>query len=305
MAAKFDIIGDIHGHADPLHELLHQLGYKNQGGALIHKDQRQALFLGDLIDRGPQQLAVLETIKNMVDVGSAQVIMGNHELNAIGWTYYNGQGQALRPHTEQNRFQHQAFLDAVGEGSTQHKFWVDWFFSLPIYLQTPQLQLIHACWSPTDFALVKPYLTATGQIDPQHLQTLFNQTDPSFRALETLLKGPEYDLPKPYYFIDKSGHKRHEARIKWWENSGTLAEVALLPPQVAAQLPIINMDHILANYAAVDRPTFVGHYWFSGKPRPLTPHVACLDYSIANDGKLVAYRFDGEQQLDESKFLAV
>lgn len=305
MMAKFDIIGDIHGHAEPLHELLDRLGYEQHNGGLAHKHHRQVLFLGDFIDRGPQQLAVLKTVKSMVDIGSARAIMGNHELNAIGWTHVNEQGQALRPHTEQNRLQHAAFLEAVGENSAQHQYWIDWFLTLPIYLQTPQLQLIHACWSPNDFAVVKPFLTTSGQIDPQHLQTLFAKENGVYAALETLLKGPEYTLPEPYYFIDRGGHKRFEARLKWWETQGTLAEVAFVPPKVAVQLPQIRVDDVLANYAAVDRPTFIGHYWFRGKPQPLTAQVACLDYSVANDGQLVAYRFDGEMELDESKFVAV
>lgn len=305
VTAKFDIIGDIHGHADALHELLHKLGYRQQQGAFMHAEQRQALFLGDLIDRGPQQLEVLGTVKKMVDVGAARTVMGNHELNAIGWTFYDAQGQALRPHTEQNRYQHAAFLDAVGEGSDEHQFWVDWFLTLPIYLQAPHLQLIHACWSPNDFEILQPYLTSLGQIKPQQLHTVFNKGSAPFKALETLLKGPEYKLPPPHYFKDKSGHKRVEARLKWWEDKGTLAEVAFLPPHVAAQLPKIRVDEALAPYAAVDRPTFVGHYWFSGTPQPLTAQVACLDYSVARGGQLVAYRFDGESELDESKFVAV
>ena len=51
VTAKFDIIGDIHGHADALHELLYKLGYRQQQGAFMHPEQRQALFLGDLIDK--------------------------------------------------------------------------------------------------------------------------------------------------------------------------------------------------------------------------------------------------------------
>lgn len=97
MTAKFDIIGDIHGHADALHELLYKLGYQQQNDTFIHPAQRQVLFLGDLIDRGPQQLEVLRTVKNMIDAGSARTVMGNPELNAIGWTFYDAQGQALHP----------------------------------------------------------------------------------------------------------------------------------------------------------------------------------------------------------------
>ena len=46
---------------------------------------RRAVFVGDLIDRGPAQLRILDIVKLMVDSGSAQVVMGNHEFNAIAY----------------------------------------------------------------------------------------------------------------------------------------------------------------------------------------------------------------------------
>jgi hypothetical protein len=49
-------------------------------------------------------------------------------------------------------------------------------------------------------------------------------------------------------------------------------------------------------------PVFVGHYWLTGTPIPLTTNVACTDFSVAKGGKLVAYRWDGESVLSEDKF---
>ena len=50
----FDIIGDIHGHADKLEELLNNLGYSKLHGVYQHPDNRKVVFLGDYIDRGPK-----------------------------------------------------------------------------------------------------------------------------------------------------------------------------------------------------------------------------------------------------------
>ena len=53
-------------------------------------------------------------------------------------------------------------------------------------------------------------------------------------------------------------------------------------------------------------PVFLGHYWLTGEPTPLEQHVACLDYSVAmRGGKLVAYRWNGEQELREDAFVSV
>ena len=50
---------------------------------------------------------------------------------------------------------------------------------------------------------------------------------------------------------------------------------------------------------------FVGHYWLDTEPEVLASNVACLDYSVAAEsgGKLVAYRWDGEQSLDNDRFV--
>jgi hypothetical protein len=52
------------------------------------------------------------------------------------------------------------------------------------------------------------------------------------------------------------------------------------------------------------RPIFIGHYWLPPeRPAPLTPTIACLDYSVAAGGPLVAYRWDGERHLRPDKFV--
>ena len=79
-----DFIGDVHGCADKLLGLLRALGYDEHGRAFAHPD-RTAVFVGDLIDRGPQQVEVLNIVRSMVAAGSARALMGNHEFNAISY----------------------------------------------------------------------------------------------------------------------------------------------------------------------------------------------------------------------------
>lgn len=75
----YDAIGDVHGCVDELRELLAKLGYEN--GA--HPDGRQVIFLGDLVDRGPDSPGVLKIAMRMVHLGSALVVRGNHEAKLI------------------------------------------------------------------------------------------------------------------------------------------------------------------------------------------------------------------------------
>jgi Calcineurin-like phosphoesterase len=70
-----DIIGDIHGYVDKLRRLLGRLGYRENGGVYSHPDRR-AIFIGDLIDRGPDIGETLEIVSAMIRAGSAQIVMG-------------------------------------------------------------------------------------------------------------------------------------------------------------------------------------------------------------------------------------
>ena len=79
----FDLIGDVHGCHNELTTLLAELGYDTTSRPIRHPDGRQAVFLGDLVDRGPGTPEVLEVAMSMVDAGSALCILGNHE-NKLG-----------------------------------------------------------------------------------------------------------------------------------------------------------------------------------------------------------------------------
>ncbi|MGQ4362912.1 polynucleotide kinase-phosphatase [Streptomyces sp. SAS_272] len=75
LTGPFDIIGDIHGCAAELESLLGKLGYTDG----VHPEGRQAVFVGDLVDRGPDSPAVLRRVMSMVKSGNALCVPGNHE----------------------------------------------------------------------------------------------------------------------------------------------------------------------------------------------------------------------------------
>lgn len=79
LTGPFDIIGDIHGCSSELDTLLRKLGYKD--GA--HPEGRTAVFVGDLVDRGPDSPGVLRRVMSMVAEGNALCVPGNHE-NKLG-----------------------------------------------------------------------------------------------------------------------------------------------------------------------------------------------------------------------------
>lgn len=89
----FDIIGDVHGCADELEALLGTLGYAPQSvepagpgwspACFVHPGGRKAVFVGDLVDRGPRVLDTLRIVRNMVAAGSALCVPGNHDVKLL------------------------------------------------------------------------------------------------------------------------------------------------------------------------------------------------------------------------------
>ncbi|MFD4029912.1 polynucleotide kinase-phosphatase [Streptomyces sp. NPDC058637] len=90
LSGPFDIIGDIHGCSSELESLLGKLGYTDG----THPDGRTAVFVGDLVDRGPDSPGVLRRVMSMVAAGNALCVPGNHE-NKLG-RYLKGRKVQVR-----------------------------------------------------------------------------------------------------------------------------------------------------------------------------------------------------------------
>jgi len=84
----FDIIGDVHGCCDELEILLAELGYCVSWTptlSVTRDHDRTAVFVGDLVDRGPRSPDVVRLVRHMVDAGQALCVMGNHERKVVKW----------------------------------------------------------------------------------------------------------------------------------------------------------------------------------------------------------------------------
>ena len=309
----YDIVGDVHGCATQLGQLLEGLGYTpdEHTGAYWHPE-RQAAFVGDLIDRGDEQLQVLEIVKPMVDNGTARIVMGNHEFNAIAYhtEHPERSGEYLRPHTPKNQNQHQKFLDQL-TGEQRHHY-IDWFKTLPLWLDLGELRIVHACWHAESMQVVERELGSNRFTATDQLVETSTEGHPLYDAVEVLLKGPEISLVDhglpPY--LDKDGHRRTQARIRWWnESATTLRDLAEMGGNLTTEdgtpypeLPDIEVPAEERSYVYTDQvPVFYGHYWRWGTPEHLmdwTAHTACVDFSAVRNGTLVAYRWSpGESRI--------
>ena len=301
-----DIIGDIHGHADKLIELLHMLGYEKKGGSFAHSS-RKILFVGDYIDRGLKIKETLEIIKAMVDSGNAIALMGNHEYNALCFHFQETEGGHLRKHEIKNIIQHYETLKQFQNKQKEYEDYLEWFKTLPLFHETPTFRAVHACWDNKGIEYLKTKLVDGKLTDELIFQSVKKRTHFN-KAIEETLKGREMKMPEGLFFTDKDGTIRTEIRIKWWENPAemTYKAISIEPLENLPELPVeISTLKSSDYYLPDDKKVFFGHYWLKGEPSLYKQNICCLDYSVAKNGKLVAYRLDDEIVLEENKFVFV
>jgi hypothetical protein len=309
--AGYDFIGDIHGHADELRGLLSLLGYEESDGVFRHSE-RQVVFLGDFIDRGPKIREVLAIARSMVGSGAAMAVMGNHEFNALAFHTENPQapGVSLRPRLNKNIRQHAATISQINDSELGDA--LEWFRTLPMWAEIQgsggaSCRAVHACWDDSQMGCISEAKQQLGGFNSDFMVDATKNGSALFQAVEIVLKGKEIRLPEGYHYYDKEGHKRTQIRARWFErpSCGTRYQDYVL--QADSIECAIEMDESTVSsiepYAHEAPPVLLGHYWLKAeRPERLTSNVACIDYSVAKGGFLCAYRWDGESELQNDKF---
>lgn len=315
----YDIIGDVHGCADELERLLHNMGYQEVDGAWRHPD-RQAVFVGDFIDRGPHQLRAVAIPKAMVEAGNALAVIGNHEFNAASLGSKDHSGKWNRDHTERNLDQSAVFLDAARFGSANHHEILDWFKTLPVWLDLDGIRVVHACWHPSSMKVLQPLLSPAGSLTDELIIKANIRGSAAYNAVEVVLKGPEAELDG-YSYKDKDGHSRSSGRVTWWDPEATTlqngirlaADWSIFDPegQQVEHLPNAPLPEWVRGITPTDvdrSPVCFGHYWFTVGAQDESLSVidaksACVDFSAVRGGPLVAYQWSGESELTSDNLI--
>ncbi len=218
-----DVVGDVHGHAAALEELLGLLGYDAEGR---HPRGRRLVFLGDLVDRGEDSPAVVHRVAALVEAGRAQCLLGNHELNLLLGKERSGnewfRGERQYSHRGRGRLIPQRLARA-----SERSWMLEFFRSLPLALMRPGLRVVHACWDDRAVArarlerdVVVFHARATRDVEA----ALRGVEDPVERDLarqnrnpvNLLLSGREVRWPGPPFRA--GGRPRQVVRSAWWED---------------------------------------------------------------------------------------
>ncbi len=302
----YDLIGDIHGHADKLVHLLERLDYRKVRGIYRHPD-RKVIFLGDYIDRGPKIPQVLSIVRGMVEENAALAIMGNHELNALAFHTEDPAcpGTFLRKRSTTNIRQHAQTIIQLSDQELESS--LNWFRTLPLWLELDGLRSVHACWDESAMAMIAKAIEGHGGITKEFLQSAYQNGNGLLAPVEVVLKGKEAKLPKNIVVKDNDGHSRTKVRTRWYlsPQGQTYRTYALQSDELNCDLAI---DAVVAHkadpYPISAKPVFVGHYCLTHTlPTVLADNVACLDFGVVKGGFLCAYRWNGEQKLCNDNFV--
>ena len=308
MHQGYDLIGDIHGCGLTLIDLLEQMGYSKRNGVYQHP-KRKVVFLGDIVDRGPNIRLACHIVRDMVEAGHADIVMGNHEYNVVTYLSEAPAGMRqpfLRPHTPRNNFIVEQTLEQFANYPQEFNEMLDWFLTIPLFREYDHFRVVHACW---DHQMIDEYLRRYGSnhITKDMLPESVQTDSFLYQFLDRMLRGTSLKLPDGRSMTAKDGMVRQFFRTKFWAGdpqryNDVIFQPDPLPEDLQHALLSEGEKEQLLFYGPDEKPLFIGHYWMSGLPEPIVPNIACLDYSAVKYGRLVAYRMDTERHLQKGKF---
>lgn len=295
---SLDIIGDVHGEWEALHQLLYHLGYTESAQ---HPNGRKLVFVGDLCDRGPDSPAILEWIQEMRSAERVWCVLGNHELNLITHSPKDGSGWYFT-----NRRQDEALYAPWQCATPEQKDRIyhsilDW----PIILYRDDLRIVHASWHAE--SIEKLYQTNLPNVLAQYhyWEQQFTHTIQHTDWYDGYLKEQEIyqrDLESSHAHIPPLPYTAHYEALR--SNFNPIRTITSGIEAVTAQPFFASGRWRFTNRIAWwndyhdDIPVIIGHYWRHWHQHPYPKHrkslfpknsqawmgcnntVFCLDYSI-------------------------
>ena len=277
---RYDLIGDVHGHLDLLTALCEKLGYVQKGLGFEHPKGRKLIFVGDLVNRGPDSSGVLKTVRKTWEEGNAFVTLGNHELRILQLA---SQRKSLPDRS------YEAFLP--------------WLKRLPLFLDLEEIRVVHAAWHISSIALV----SRSPVPDHSFIQATSVKDSPEKQAVDRILKGVKAHLPSGSVLRDRFGVARPKGRLRWWENlRGKPFSKALFSQMYGDSLEEIPDPKDIEQvepYPKEDKTVFIGHYCLEKHIPKINDNIVCIDGCVTCDKQLWGYRHTGEKTPDEANLI--
>ncbi|HKJ41974.1 MAG TPA: metallophosphoesterase, partial [Sunxiuqinia sp.] len=212
----YDLIGDVHGEAQMLKDLLKSMGYKNKNGAFVH-ESRKAVFVGDFINRGTQIRETILIIRKMVEAGNALAILGNHELNAMVYELKDQAGKPFMKRLLKYRMPLNQTFEEFAHIPREYKSHIKWMRTLPMFLELDGIRVVHACWQDENIEMIRQNIQGP-KLKKSLLKKIGKNGSDLSRAFWRTCKGIDFKLPKDLLVYDEKGQAHKRFRTKWWLN---------------------------------------------------------------------------------------
>ena len=310
---RVDLIGDIHGEVDALRQVLTRLGVDIERARV----DRPLVFLGDLIDRGPDSVAVVEIVEHLVRSGVAQCVLGNHEFNVLRKKVKQGNGwfiphEQLSPGREADGWPHGGgrvpFSSRTASESERARI-LQFIREMPLALESEQLRVVHAAWNPLAITSAKTAESLDDFLKSEMPSANKPVSQPAWEDAPTLS-----DMENPHQMP-----KYHSGLAEWMANHQNHSPIKILTSGPEQPIGTEKQPRYLSGkwrilerspwWAKDEDPRAVifGHYWrrrpdadlpgkaeIFGEASPwdwLGPHgqAFCLDYCVG-------YRFMARHQ---------
>lgn len=285
-----DLIGDVHGELAALENLLTRLGVDTVNLTAA----RHVVFVGDLVDRGPDSVGVVDLVARMVDAGIASAVLGNHELNLLRGEHKEGSGW-IYGDEEAARTRHGPVPFRSRLASPQERDKVLQFLrSLPLVLARSDLQVVHACPSPQAMAQLpddgdaaelcnQHELRIQARLETAGLLSRAAAQRKEFAGLKDLASEPTRHLDAVAECDDA---EQNENPIKVLTSGHELAVAQGGHFPAAGQWRFVSRVEWWRDWTGL--PTVFGHYWRDRHARedqdPFTvgerQGVYCVDFSV-------------------------
>ncbi len=295
---NLDIIGDVHGELDALRNLIKVLGYDEKG---FHKENRKLVFVGDLVDRGPNSPGVVLFVKSLIDNGNAQMILGNHEINVLQHKAKSGAGWYFHHQIEKDQV-YQPFKTS-GEEEKQEIY--QFLSGLPIALENENLRIVHAAWIGEKIEQVKKISLGNIAESYMKLEEAINENVRDSGLLYNYyLEQDEWmdDLEDPYAEVPFLQYTCEYNLIHQMNNplrvlTSGVEKKAEVPFFASGKWRFVQRDNWWDHYQD-NKPVIVGHFWrkisnntvvknenvFKGIDdyawHGVKKNVFCIDYSV-------------------------
>jgi len=305
-----DVIGDVHGELEALLALFGRLGVDPDACTAT----RPLVFVGDLVDRGPDSVGVVDVVARLCEAGLAHAVLGNHELNLLAGDRKEGNGWFEGRDDDLAQFDGESRPFASRHATSNERDRIRSFLAeRPLALERDDLRIVHACWSD-DAVRRLPLEGDAASLAAEWQKTIDDDlTARGLRARATEERRAFAWLKDQH--VRPTRHLAAVAEVDAVRQGGnpvkllTSGAEVMVPPGdhffVGGKWRFVTRDAWWRR--PVDRPTIVGHYWrrrgaaIEGKravwddvpPFAWSGNVFCVDYSV---GRRYLERFRGRDR---------